>query len=447
MTGALRFDLLHAGTPLSESYSITAVHRELQSDTCLAGSLDPRGEYRWVLVSPDGRVLASRGFSALFAEWQSTVVGESEEQHADFSESHCIPWYPDAIMRIERRVQADRYRTVFEFVLQKQIVAAAGAEPTVGQRILRQLHGRGGVHFLLVSEGYTATESDRFFHDARRASETILAASPYRELACSLSVSALLVPCRESGIPPTPGRSEDTTSFATAYNTFGMARYLVPLDLHALRRATTGIQHATLIVLANSSNYGGSGVFNSNCCVAAQMACEDFSYVLLHELGHSLGGLADEYFGGPIAYSIEADAGKCAWEPNVSLLDENGRVKWASRISPDVPVPTPWSHAEYLRLAARAEAANRPGEEGSVASADRTRRRSDEAQLLAREPYRGRIGAFTGAHYRPFGMYRPEVDCRMFSRSAETYCTICTETITQAIGVALGSNTALTPQS
>jgi IgA peptidase M64 len=288
-----------------------------------------------------------------------------------------------------------------------------------------------------VSEGYAAPEGEQFFDDARRASETILAASPYDELANSLSVSALFVPCRESGIPLTPEHGDDTTNFATTYGTFGMTRYLVSMDLHALRRASAGIPHASLIVLANASHYGGSGIFNSNCCVAARMPDEDFTYVLLHELGHSLGGLADEYFGRPITYSTDPGTAECPWEPNVSPLDAHGRVKWASRIASDVPVPTPWSHAEYLQLAAVPQ-------DAPLAPADRDRRRREEAALLAREPYRGRIGAFTGALYRPFGMYRPEVDCRMFSRSANRYCTICTETIRDAIGTALRTNPART---
>jgi hypothetical protein len=55
------------------------------------------------------------------------------------------------------------------------------------------------------------------------------------------------------------------------------------------------------------------------------------------------------------------------------------------------------------------------------------------AELLATEPYRGAVGAFEGAHYQAKGMFRPEVDCRMFSRMATKFCKVCHDTIANAV--------------
>ena len=35
------------------------------------------------------------------------------------------------------------------------------------------------------------------------------------------------------------------------------------------------------------------------------------------------------------------------------------------------------------------------------------------------------VGAFEGAGYSSTGLYRPQLDCLMFSRRAQPYCAVC----------------------
>ena len=47
------------------------------------------------------------------------------------------------------------------------------------------------------------------------------------------------------------------------------------------------------------------------------------------------------------------------------------------------------------------------------------------ARLGAESAFVGKVGAFEGAGYSSTGLYRPQLDCLMFSRRAQPYCAVC----------------------
>ncbi len=415
---ALRIDVVHRATPRSERYEIAGWAASAAADPHVRGRLDERGGHRWSLHDAQGRVLASRGYSTLAEEWQSTVVGQDEAVSGEFRETHVVPLVPGATLRIERRGERDGFETLLEQRLPD--AAALPPAPAPPPRTLRWLHGARSLRpILFVSEGYAAGEGEAFFARAEQACGLLLAASPFAEQRERLAVAALHVPSAASGIPAAPGEAVAGTAFGTHYGTFGMARYMVAEDLHALHRAVDGIAHVTLVILANSTVYGGSGIFNSNATLGAHMDEADFAYVLLHELGHSLGGLGDEYFGKEITYATDLESAGLPWEPNVSVLDAQGRPRWAAQLDPGLALPTPWQHEAFLALMA--------------AGAPPAEQREQVAALLAAEPLRGRVGAFEGARYLARGLYRPEVDCRMFSKTATRFCAVCQRAMVEVL--------------
>lgn len=423
MTAALRLDLFHLGSQQAEQYELVQLGASSFADPHVRGRPDARGTYRWTVSDATGAVVASRGFSALFEEWQSTVANDPQPREGRFAESHVVPWVAGGRLCIERRDAGDGFRPVFDTLLPDPALPLPAAAWRDDRR-LHELHGDGPVRLLFVAEGYAAHEEAAFVAAARRACAVLRATDPFSAFDARLRFSALFVPSAVSGIPAQPGPATAGTAFGSSYGSLGMARYVVATDLHALGRATEGIPHTTTIVLANAPVYGGSGLFNTNCLVAANMDDDDFGYVLPHELGHSLGGLGDEYFGKEITYDTTGADAWQAWEPNISPRDAQGRVKWSHRVAPDVPVPTPWNHAEYLRLMQvpllpSADPAARPPAEV----------RAELAAVLAAEPFAGRLGVFEGARYLAHGLYRPEVDCRMFTRGAAHFCTVCRETL------------------
>ena len=46
-------------------------------------------------------------------------------------------------------------------------------------------------------------------------------------------------------------------------------------------------------------------------------------------------------------------------------------------------------------------------------------------EYLARSRWVGTIGAFEGAGYSSTGLYRPALDCLMFSRRVQPFCQVC----------------------
>ena len=44
---------------------------------------------------------------------------------------------------------------------------------------------------------------------------------------------------------------------------------------------------------------------------------------------------------------------------------------------------------------------------------------------MSSEPHKHAVGAFEGGGYRAKGIYRPALDCIMFSRRPSTFCPVC----------------------
>jgi hypothetical protein len=53
--------------------------------------------------------------------------------------------------------------------------------------------------------------------------------------------------------------------------------------------------------------------------------------------------------------------------------------------------------------------------------------------MLANDPWYRKVGAFEGASYEAKGLYRPEVECIMFTRNPTWFCKVCERAIDRAI--------------
>ena len=52
---------------------------------------------------------------------------------------------------------------------------------------------------------------------------------------------------------------------------------------------------------------------------------------------------------------------------------------------------------------------------------------------LAQSRYRDKVGAFEGAGYSAQGLYRPMLDCLMFTKGDKPYCKVCEQAIIRVI--------------
>jgi len=159
-------------------------------------------------------------------------------------------------------------------------------------------------------------------------------------------------------------------------------------------------------------------------------------YIFVHEFGHHIAGLADEYYTSDVAYLPAADRVE-PWEPNATALLDPANLKWKDLVGPGTPVPTPWpkdafeQYTKQIQQRRRAiRAADRP--ESEMDALFREEEAHDTNQLNE-GPNAKNVGAFEGADYEARGYYRPQEDCIMFTRDNVPFCAVCRRAIEQIL--------------
>ena len=61
-----------------------------------------------------------------------------------------------------------------------------------------------------------------------------------------------------------------------------------------------------------------------------------------------------------------------------------------------------------------------------------TRQMNQENIFFGKEKYTGKVGAFEGAGYLSKGLFRPQIDCIMYTRHME-FCKVCRRSIENVI--------------
>ena len=220
-------------------------------------------------------------------------------------------------------------------------------------------------------------------------------------------------------------------------------------DNKALRDIAGHAPYDVLYVMVNSPRYGGGGIYNLFCTFTADNSWSP--YVFLHEFGHHFAALADEYYTSSVAYLDFFPAGTEPFEPNITALLDPSKLKWRDLATPGTPLPTPWAKATFdakeiayqkarESLNARIGEGMRsdkptPGLEALKAGADRLSiDHAKEADALLADPaLAGEVGAFEGAGYASKGLYRPSLDCIMFSKGTKPFCPVCRQALGRVI--------------
>ncbi|WP_435057611.1 M64 family metallopeptidase [Streptomyces sp. bgisy060] len=185
-------------------------------------------------------------------------------------------------------------------------VPAAAETPTTADGpavVAVQTTGPADRRFNLVfmGDGYTAAEMPAFRADLARHLSTLWSVEPFASYRSYVNVWAVEVPSAESGVDCDPGLTSparDTAldmAFWGGCNPNGVQR-LLTVDgrkAAALADLVPGTSRANrqIVALAHSSTYGGAG--GSYATASGGNALS--SLITPHEIGHSLGGLQDEY--------------------------------------------------------------------------------------------------------------------------------------------------------
>jgi len=235
---------------------------------------------------------------------------------------------------------------------------------------------------VIMGDGYTADQQDLFRQNALAKWERIRQTEPFTEYASYFNVWLVDVVSNESGVDndPTPPTMRDTALDGQFWCN-GTER-LVCVDQAKAQAAAAAAPGADqILVLVNSTKYGGSGggVATSSGGNAAA------SLITVHELGHSIGQLADEY-------------------------DYYYRAGTAEDSTDDVTIPAPYLFYPGAAL-------------GEPAGPNITAASTPDALVAGQlkwwrwvgepSPEGGTVGTYEGAGYYRYGMYRPSQDSLM----------------------------------
>jgi len=451
----LRVDTYHVGNATEELVTLDRVVRQQGWAGSRKHLVDPFGVGRYLATVTEPAthvVLFSKAYDSYFGEYRTTAQAESGARRT-FHESVLIPC-PRKTVRfaIAVRVRDGSLREVFATDVDPSATTVVRTPLDTGVTVI-EAHHSGDPHAMVdvavVAEGYTAAEKGKFRTDLARFVKIFFSQEPYASRKDRFNIVGVFKPSQDSGCSePSWGEYRNTPVGAT-FDSLGSERYLLTEENRRLRDLAAHAPYDALYIMVNSSRYGGGGIYNLYCTFTADNQWSP--YVFIHEFGHHFAGLADEYYTSSVAYSEFYPKGTEPDAPNVTALLNPGALKWQALVTPGTPVPTPWEKADFdttdrayqkvrEELNAKIAAAKRAGApRGEVEKLqdDSERLSLEHAKrvdaYLSRSRFVGQVGAFEGAGYAAEGLYRPALDCIMFTKGTKPFCKVCQQAIVRVI--------------
>ena len=437
----LRVDYYHTGTKGTETLSLDKVYEEGTWPGSTLNLIDTLnlGEYQ-VRVYDEATAMAiyTRGFSSMFNEWQSTDEALAGIFRT-FHETVRLPFPKRRIqVTIARRDKKMDFHEVFSTVIDPSSSTEVSHELSFMSFQVMGLADNGSPHdkvdLLILGDGYAKKDIEKFEKDVKHFNDVLFSTSPFKERKKDFNVRAIEVISPQSGIDKPDKNVWKHTALGTMYNTFGSARYVLTEENRALRDIAGSVPYDFILILCNDNRYGGGGIYNlyTTCYSQTDAAGKEWQmdYVYVHEFGHSFGGLGDEYYSSQVSYNDFYQKGVEPWEPNLTALTDKGHLKWQSFVQSSTPIPTTWEKAAYDSLGRLRSKLDRLAPDYY---AKREPLYQAEQKILKSAQYTGIVGAFEGAGYVSEGIYRPAVDCRMFSLSLVDFDRVCTAAINRMI--------------
>ena len=387
--GTLRLDCLREGSAQGDTVWVEHwIDRRSDWFGSRTQLLDPfdNGDYRVVMRdAATGRELYSRGYSNLFREYKDTPEGKTVK--ARFEETLLVPMPKGTVLiALQKRDGEMRLQdqTVVAFDPLATSMDTLEVPPTEGfeyefinhgDRVSFEVYGDSYNHIdvAFVMQGFDDMENEAYKAVCRRMKKVLLGKEPFASHRYDFNVYFVR---GDAGVE---------------YNTFGADRYAMTFKVWQLHNVlgTTPCDH--IIIVLNNEKYGGGAIYNFYSVTSLHKMAES---VLPHELGHGIGGLADEYVDEDLSY---ADLHRTAYEPlepNITNLVDF-KHKWQSLLPEGTPVPTP--NVEVPRTE------------------------------------NGPLGVYEGAGYSSKGVYRPAMNCMM--RNYAPFCPVCHKRLEEVIGL------------
>ena len=323
-----------------------------------------------------GMIIYRHSFSTLFQEWLAT--DEAKKTQKSFENVFLVPYPKQTVyITIELRDYHNQVMTSMTHEVDPHdiLIRRMQRKEQASYITLQQADDTTRcIHIAYVSEGYTEGQMDQYLADCHTAMEALFEHEPFKQLRGRFNIVALLAPSQDTDVSQ-PGKGIWlNTALGSHFDTFYMERYLTTLHLKRLHDWLAGVPYEHIIILANTAHYGGGGIFNSYNLTYTRG--DRFRPVVVHEFGHSFGGLGDEYPYGDSDPMYFADTEP--WEPNLTTTTKHP-AKWQDLI--------------------------------------------DE----------GKVGLVEGGGYLSHGVWRGQEDCRMRTNEYSEFCPVCQQALTRLI--------------
>lgn len=389
----LRLDYFHTGSETDDSYSFDELIEEPFWGGSKVNLLDKfdYGKYKFIVKDyQSGKEIYSRTYATLFSEWQTT--DESKQIIKSFSETIVFP-YPKnpVVVEFYSRDKKNVLHKKFEYTVDPNnyFIKTERTYDLNRFEVLKSADSDKAVDIVIIPDGYTKSEMEKFKKDCDKFVGYLFNASPYKENKNKFNIWGIEAPSQEPGTDIPAENIWKNTVVNSQFYMFDLDRYLMTRDNKTLRHIASNASYDQIFILVNTKKYGGGAIYNHySVCVSDNNFSE---YIFTHEFGHGFAGLGDEYYSSDVAYNEFYPLDVEPLDPNLTTL-VNFDVKWKDMIDNDTPVPTP----------------------------------------PIRE-YKNDVGVYEGGGYVAEGVYRPMQDCSMKSISVDNFCPICKRAIEQMI--------------
>ncbi len=345
-----------------------------------------------VFDSISNKLIFSRSYSCLFTEYRTTERGMTEIDSME--ECINIP-FPKSAVQI-KFTAFDRKRVATPLGSTYFNPNTTPVRPMVKKYKTMDLCVNNdpskALDILFIPDGYSKKDAKLLKNDMKRFASYVINCSPYKERKANVNIRAIQGYSEDSGITQPQNNIYKKTLVNSMYNVLDLDRYLMCLDVWNLNEVADDAPYDIIVIVCNSEKYGGGGIYNFYCTVYNHGDYPD--YVIVHELGHLMGGLGDEYYTSEVSVQDFYPAGIEPVEPNLTTL-VNFDIKWKDMLEEGTPIPTI------------------PVKKG--------------------EPNYDKVGVYEGGGYVSKGVYRPAIHCTMHNIAYDDFCPVCKRALESVI--------------
>jgi hypothetical protein len=452
-----RIDYYHIGDSEGEIITIDKMFRYgiwAGSLNHLVDNLNNGKYYVKIYDSATKNLIYSKGFDTLFGEYASSDDGVNGIVKS-FHESSIIPLPKKKIIfalekRNDKNLLEEFFRTEVDpasiFIIKDKV-----SDATVEKlKPVNNGDPHNKVDIAILAEGYTKSEKEKFEKDLNRFVEIFFEDEPYKSQKNNFNIYGVFKPSEESGTDLPGADIFVNTVLNTTFWTLGSERYLMTEDNLSMRNLAAHVPYDAIYIQVNHPRYGGGGIYNQYCTYTTDN--QFAKYLFVHEFGHSFTGLADEYYTSDVAYNDFFKPTVEPVEPNITALMDPKNIKWKKYLSDGIEIPTPWEKEEFDKFSYEwlkernrlnsfvSELKRNRAPENEIKAAEEEYAMKDKKQsekvdkYLMSSKFWNKVGAFEGGGYQPKGIYRPMIDCIMFSKGDKPFCKVCEEAIKEVIG-------------